>query len=172
MPADLGQPRQRFPGVFVARIFAEQTRVDVDRAVEILELIFVDLAEARQQPLALVGVALALDACLERGGQLRPLHAREVNRLEQLGRGGARLALAGHDRLEQRDRIGVLAIVDQRVAQVRERRLDVAQVLVANARQLVAQLDDRADLAIELLFVERAQVVEALGGAEERSSAA
>ena len=41
-------------------------RVHVDRAVEVFQLVLVDLAEARQQSLALLDVLLALDARLER----------------------------------------------------------------------------------------------------------
>ena len=60
LSADLGQTRQRLPGVLVARVLAEQPRVDLDRAVEVFELILVDLAEPRQQALALFDVVLGL----------------------------------------------------------------------------------------------------------------
>ncbi len=58
------EPRQRVPHLLVGRVLPEEPRVRLERALEILEVVLVDLSEAPEQRLALVEAAL--------GGQTAP----------------------------------------------------------------------------------------------------
>ena len=155
------EARERLPRALVARVLPEEARVGLERPVEVLEVVLVDLPEAGEVRLALLEVALGREARLDAGGDLRPVHLLEEDGLEDLRRVRA-VVLVLHELLERLDGGLVLDVEHQRLAELLRRRPRVLELLELRDAEAMPELDGLADAVLEHALVVTGEIRPAL----------
>ncbi len=139
-----GQPDQLGAEARIVRVLAQETPVPAERAIHVLELVLVQPGDVALELHALFRRAGGLELDLVDADQTRPVLTRDVDRLEHVGRRGARAGVV-EIALERLARTGVARVAAERGAVVLHRPLRVVEVGLAQLTEAEAKPDRLLD---------------------------